>query len=117
MRYRYVFIAGLSTGFVLGARAGRERYDQLSKLARKVSDSPAAQQAAAALQAQAADLAKKARNKVTDRVPKIAKSARGKVGGSLQDRAMRARDTNGRPSADGSRDYSSAPRSPGQTPP
>lgn len=117
MRYRYVFIAGLGTGFVLGARAGRERYDQLSKLARKVADSPAVQQAAAALQAQAADLAKTARGKVADRVPKLAGAARGKVGGALHDRGMRARDANGRPSADGSTDYSSAPHSPGQSPP
>ena len=112
MRYRYVFIAGLGTGFVLGARAGRERYDQLSKLARRVADSPAVQQAAAALQAQAADLAKTARSRVADRVPKLAGAVRGKVSGTLH-----ARDANGRPSSDGNRDYSGTPRSPGQSPP
>ncbi len=112
MRYRYVFIAGLGTGFVLGARAGRERYDQLSMLARKVAESPAVQQAAGALQAQAAGLAKTARSRVADRVPKLAGAARGKVSGTLHARAA-----NGRPPSDGSRDYSAAPRSPGQSPP
>lgn len=116
MRYRIVFIAGLATGFVLGARAGRERYDQMCKLARKVADNPAVQQAAAALQAQAADLAKTARNKVTDRVPKVAGTARSKVGGALHDRAMRNRNANGRPSSDGSRDHTSAPHTPGGPP-
>lgn len=116
MRYRYVFLAGLSTGFVLGARAGRERYEQLAKLARKVADNPTVQQGAAALQAQAADLAKTARSKVADRVPKMAGTARGKVGGAVPDRVMGARDASGRPSADGSRDYTSAPRNPDQSP-
>jgi hypothetical protein len=117
MRYRFVFLAGLATGFVLGARAGRERYEQLAKVARKVADNAAVQQAAAALQAQAADLAKTAKGKVADRVPKMAGAARGKVGGAVHDRVTRARNANGRSSADGSRDYTSAPPNPGQSPP
>jgi hypothetical protein len=48
MRYRIAFFAGLAAGFVIGARAGRERYEQLKKLARKAADSPAVQQAAGA---------------------------------------------------------------------
>ncbi len=67
-RYRIAFISGLAAGFVLGARAGRERYEQLKKLARRTADSPAVQQAAGALQAQAADLLKSARDKVTRKV-------------------------------------------------
>jgi len=46
---------------VLGARAGRERYDQLKQLAKKVAESPAMQQTAGAVQAQAAATAKSAR--------------------------------------------------------
>jgi hypothetical protein len=64
-RYRITFLSGLAAGFVLGARAGRERYEQLKRLGRRVADSPAAQQAAGAVQAQAAGLAKSARQKVT----------------------------------------------------
>jgi hypothetical protein len=83
-RYRITFLSGLAAGFVLGARAGRERYEQLKQLGRRVADSPAAQQAAGAVQAQAAGLAKAARQKVTDglhdRMPKIAGTARDKVG-------------------------------------
>jgi len=83
-RYRITFLSGLAAGFILGARAGRERYEQLKRLGRRVADSPAAQQAAGAVQAQAAGLAKTARQKVTDglhdRVPKMAGTARAKVG-------------------------------------
>ena len=84
-RYRITFLSGLAAGFVLGARAGRERYEQLTQLARRVVDSPAAQQAAGAVQAQATGFAKAAKQKVTDglhdRVPKLAGSARDHVSG------------------------------------
>jgi hypothetical protein len=81
--YRITFFSGLAAGFILGARAGRERYEQLKRAGRRVADSPAAQQAAGAVQAQAAGLAKAAKQKVTDefhdRVPKLAGTARDKV--------------------------------------
>ena len=51
---RSIFVTGFAVGFVLGARAGRERYEQLMRLARKAADSPAVQQAAAAAQEQGA---------------------------------------------------------------
>jgi hypothetical protein len=91
MRYRVVFFTGLGIGFVLGARAGRERYEQLRKLARRLADSPAVQQAAGALQAQAAS---------------YAKAAGGKVGGAIHDHVpgMRVRESNGHP-ADGDRGH------------
>jgi hypothetical protein len=93
MRYRLVFITGLGIGFVLGTRAGRERYEQLRKLARKAADSPAVQQAAGAMQAQAVELAKMARDRLADR----AGTARARVGDALHERVpgMRYRDANG----------------------
>jgi hypothetical protein len=79
-RYRIAFLSGVAAGFVVGARAGRERYEQIKKLARTAADNPAVQQAAGALQAQAAEFANNARQKVTDqvrdRVPGMAKSAK-----------------------------------------
>jgi hypothetical protein len=110
MRYRFVFIVGLAVGFVLGARAGRERYEQIRKLARKTAESPAVQQAAGALQAQAIGLAKTAKDKLADR----AGSARAKVGEALHDRVpgMRAHDANGNSGGDGRGRYASTPGSP-----
>jgi hypothetical protein len=58
--YKFTFVSGLATGYVLGARAGRERYDQMRKLVRSAADSPAVQQAAGVLQAQASGSMKSA---------------------------------------------------------
>jgi hypothetical protein len=86
-KYRISFLAGLATGFVLGTRAGRERYEQLKKAARTVAENPAFQQAAGVVQAQATGLLSAAGTKVTDgvrdRVPQLAKTARTKVGGHV----------------------------------
>jgi hypothetical protein len=112
MRYRLVFISGLGIGFLLGARAGRERYEQILKMARKAADSPAVQQAAGALQAQAASVAKTAKETLADR----AGTARSKVGDALHDRVpgMHARDANGRSQAESG--YVPAPGTAGDQP-
>jgi hypothetical protein len=82
-KYRISFLTGLAIGFVVGTRAGRERYEQLKKAARTVADNPTVQQAAGAVQAQATGLVASAGAKlsegVRDRVPKLARSARTKV--------------------------------------
>jgi DNA-binding transcriptional MocR family regulator len=116
MRYRIIFAAGLAVGFVLGARAGRERYEQLRRLARKAADSPAVQQAAAAAQAQAGHLARSAREQVTDRMPRMADSARSRFGEKLHDRMPGSRAAGpagpgGTASADG-QPYVGSPDSP-----
>ena len=106
MRYRITFLSGFAAGFVLGARAGRERYEQIKAVGRRVADSPAAQQAAGAVQAQAAGLAKTAKQKVTDglqdRVPKLASTAKEKVG----DQVAGLRHRNGHKKRDGDADTS-----------
>ena len=44
---KLMFLAGLGAGFVLGTRAGREKYDELVQAARKVRENPTVQEAAA----------------------------------------------------------------------
>jgi hypothetical protein len=41
MRYRLTFITGAAIGYVLGARAGRERYEQLLRTAQGIAHNPA----------------------------------------------------------------------------
>ncbi|MEV4625324.1 hypothetical protein AB0J90_03385 [Micromonospora sp. NPDC049523] len=53
MRGKLWFIGGLAAGFVLGARAGREKYEELVIKGRKVLDHPTVQEAAGVAQAQA----------------------------------------------------------------
>ena len=43
MRIRAIFGLGLATGYVLGARAGRERYESLIRTFRAVKERPAVQ--------------------------------------------------------------------------
>jgi hypothetical protein len=114
MQYRWVFFTGLGIGFVLGARAGRERYEQMRRLARKVADNPTVQQAAGALQAQAAGYAKTAGGKVADR----AGAARAKVGGAIHDHVpgMQASESNGHPADGGNGRYAQAPGAAGRPP-
>jgi hypothetical protein len=85
--YRVSFVAGFAVGFVAGSRAGREKYDQMVKLAKATAENPAVQQAAGAIQAQASSLASTAASKVSgqlhDKVPQIAQNAARTVSGHL----------------------------------
>jgi hypothetical protein len=92
-KYRISFLTGLAAGYVLGARAGRERYDQLVKAAKTVTEHPAVQQAAGTVQAQATGLATAAGAKIGDRVPQLAKTARDKVSEKVP--GLHSRDGNG----------------------
>lgn len=73
MRYKLTFVAGLAIGFVLGTRAGRERYEQLKKSARQISQNPAVRNAAESAAHNGREVAGKAfhavSEKVGDRVP------------------------------------------------
>ncbi|MGC9669315.1 hypothetical protein ACNTMW_22490 [Planosporangium sp. 12N6] len=53
MRGKLMFLAGLGAGFVLGTRAGREKYEELVQTARKVRENPTVQEAAGVVQEQA----------------------------------------------------------------
>lgn len=82
--YRLSFIAGFAAGFVVGTRAGREKYDQMVKLAKTAAENPTVQQAAGAIQAQASTLASTTAQKVGgqlhDKVPQVAQQAAHTVG-------------------------------------
>jgi len=71
MRVKVPFVTGAALGYVLGARAGRGRYEQLRRLARNASESPTVQEAAGAMQAQAAGLLGGARRVVAERVTRV----------------------------------------------
>lgn len=43
MRGKLIFVAGAAVGFVLGARAGRDRYEQITQRASKLWNSRAVQ--------------------------------------------------------------------------
>ena len=76
MRYRATFIAGLAVGFIVGARAGRERYEQIVKASRKVVENPTVQKASRAAGTKATELTKVAKDKAAERVPKLTETAK-----------------------------------------
>jgi hypothetical protein len=49
------FMLGAAVGYVLGTRAGRERYEQLARTYRRVADHPAVQGAAGIAKAKVVD--------------------------------------------------------------
>ncbi|MDQ3150354.1 MAG: hypothetical protein M3R63_01060 [Actinomycetota bacterium] len=50
------FLAGIAIGYVLGAQAGRERYDQLMQTYQRVAGHPAVQSAAVKARAKATEV-------------------------------------------------------------
>lgn len=66
MRYRMTFVVGLAAGYVLGSKAGRERYEQIKQAAQRVADNPRVQGAAGVVGAQVSKAADVARHRVGD---------------------------------------------------
>ncbi|MHA3703970.1 hypothetical protein ACXR2U_17510 [Jatrophihabitans sp. YIM 134969] len=61
------FLLGAAVGYTLGARAGRERYEQIVSAATKLKSSQTVQSTAGVLQAQVDELAGKVREVVAGR--------------------------------------------------
>jgi len=67
---KIVTLAAAAAGYVLGARAGRERYEQIAGQAQKLWHDPRVQKAAADAKQTAADKAPVVKDKVTDAASK-----------------------------------------------
>jgi len=61
-------LVGAAIGYVLGARAGRERYEAIVRVARKIAGSQTVQATAGVLHAQVDDLRHRARDVVSDKL-------------------------------------------------
>ena len=68
MRYKLTFAIGFGAGYVLGARAGTERYQQIENAWRRFVDTPAVQEAAGVVGAQASQAFDQAKHTVTTKV-------------------------------------------------
>lgn len=68
MRYRLTFVTGLAVGYVLGTRSGRERYEQIRKSARRITENPAVRNAGEAAFLSGRQAASKAAGVVGDKV-------------------------------------------------
>jgi hypothetical protein len=75
-------LVAAGAGYVLGARAGRQRYDQIAATARKVAGNPKVQQVAHKAQDTAAQQASAAAGLAKDKVSSVAATAADKVRGN-----------------------------------
>lgn len=61
-----MFLGGLALGYVLGTKAGQERYEAIRQTSQRLMENPSVQEAAGVLQAQAIGYADTARKKLND---------------------------------------------------
>jgi hypothetical protein len=94
MKGRVALVTGAAIGYVLGTRAGRERYEQIKSQAQRAWQNPRVQQKAN----QAQDFAKAQAPVVKEKASEAAASAAGAAKDAAQsakDRAGSGPDTNG----------------------
>lgn len=78
MKKRYVLLAGLAIGFVLGSRSGRQTYDKLKSEAERVWNSPDIQAGVH----KAADTAREQGSEVVEKLEETVREGVDKVRGS-----------------------------------
>jgi hypothetical protein len=83
MMGKVLLLAAAGAGYVLGARAGRERYDQISDSVGRLWGNPKVQSRVVELQDQAGDLAKQAGSLAQEKVGAAAGSVAGSVKSKL----------------------------------
>jgi len=79
------FALGFAAGYILGARAGRERYEQIRQLWNRFSGNPAVQQFAERGKDAAAGAGRKSISAVSTRVQKVGSSVKGRLSGDRDD--------------------------------
>jgi hypothetical protein len=82
MGFKFTFLTGFVAGYVVGAAAGRERYEQIKGVSSKVAGHPAVQKATGTVGAKATELSKTAKDKAADKLPRFAAAAVSKAGGN-----------------------------------
>lgn len=61
---KLLVLASFGAGYVLGTKAGRQRYEQIKRLSRQLADNPKVQGVAGVLEAQAEGVVRNVRSKV-----------------------------------------------------
>lgn len=112
---KFIFLAGLGIGFVIGSRAGRGPYESLERTARQVADDPEVQRRAAQAKDTASRVAQDTAETVKDKAPEVAAGARTTVAGAadaakhrLSNRADATPDAESEKIADASADSAAA---------
>ena len=70
MRFRFGFVTGMATGYYLGAKAGRQRYDQINRTIAKVKRSEAYEEVTERAKEKVEEAAEKAKEVLEEGVEK-----------------------------------------------
>lgn len=98
MRGKLIFVAGIAVGYVLGAKAGRERYDQIAAAANRVWHNPNVQRGVEQVEDFVKDHAPDVADLASEGVKKVASVARSASRGAKSTGTTRTRSTGGRSS-------------------
>lgn len=79
---RFIFLAGLAIGFVIGSRTGRGPYESLERTAHRVAEDPEVQRRAAQARDTATKAAQDAAGTVKEKAPGVAAKAQEAVAGA-----------------------------------
>lgn len=91
MKGKILFIAGLGIGYVLGTRAGRERYEQLTAQVARLWNDPRVQKQVDAVEEYVKDKAPEVAEAVADGAKKVVRQVSKRAGGSSSSRAAGSR--------------------------
>jgi hypothetical protein len=87
MKGKVLFVVGLGAGYVLGTRAGRQRYEQIKSAWLKVWDSPAVQKQVHTVQDFTADRIGDLGGMVTENIKRAVTKSKGSVSSSAANEA------------------------------
>ena len=79
---KFIFLAGLAIGFVIGARAGRGPYESLERTAHRVAEDPEVQRRATQAKETATKVAQDTASTVKEKGPEVASKAQEAVAGA-----------------------------------
>ncbi len=85
MRFRIGLVIGIAGGYVLGTKAGRERYEQIKRWFRQATGSPQAQHLAERGKEIAEEAGRKGVDAVQRGVSKVGTNVRGRLGNGQAD--------------------------------
>lgn len=79
---RFIFVAGLAIGFVVGSRMGRGPYESLERTAHRVAEDPEVQRRASQAKETATKVAQDTASTVKEKGPEVASSVQGAMAGA-----------------------------------
>jgi len=91
------FAAGLAAGYVLGAKAGRDKYEQIAAAARRLGDQPMVSQTQAAVKGLAENTGQVVASKIASLTPEVSEASNGSATTGTTTGKTRAAETRSAP--------------------